>query len=839
MDVKRTKLTDGWVMQQAGGEERFETRVPNSVFETLLEHNKIDDPFYGTNEKQMDWVYESDWVFTRRFGKACHFEQYEYVTIRFNGLDTVAEVFLNGEPLHFSDNMHRTYEIYLKTPGFNRLNANDNELKIVLKSPTKEARERLARMGFTPDDERIQSPFSIPGVETLRKAYYAFGWDWGPILPDIGIWRDVELTLFNRKKIEDLYVTSEIDYSDSADPLPTAEKAKLNCELAVTDLGLKDALSAGVSIYDGTKQIAEKEVQLPEAMSWFTLEIENPKLWWTNEFGEPHLYRIVVELKDGNKSLDTLEKRIGIREIELKREADQWGESFYFELNTVPVFAKGGNWIPTDSFIPRGRRNKLHEKVLSDCVAANMNMIRVWGGGIYEDDAFYDFCDENGLLVWQDFAFACKPTPDFKGFEESIRKEAVENIRRLRNHPSLAIWVGNNEIEEGWVSWGFRDFVPKLETFYIRLFEELLPELVAEYDEKRPYWPSSPSGGGGFKDTQSAEKGDSHYWKVWHEGYPLESYRAFDSRFMSEFGFESFPSMKTLESFCPRDQMTMYSEIMESHQKNPAGNQKIMDYMAKRFRVPEDFSKQVILSQITQAEAMEYGVEHWRRNRNGQHCMGALYWQINDCWPVASWSSIDYYGRWKALQYYAKRFYNPVFISGEEDEERIDIWVTNDRAEKIEGKVTIKIETLNGDVLMKNSEKVEIDRLGSQRIKRIALSELPVTAKEAIAFFELTTPDGKEQLSYGFRAFRAPKELELKDPGLTWKLAKSGKDTYTITLRAERPALYCFVEVEGADVILSDNFFSLESGREKRITFQYKEKLDKAGISVRSLFDLI
>ena len=410
-------------------------------------------------------------------------------------------------------------------------------------------------------------------------------------------------------------------------------------------------LTDGINTYVDETDVSNETFSL-------ALSIESPQLWWIHELGEPFLYDLTVRCYCGDICVDTYTQKIGVREIKLVRDTDTWGETFYFRLNGIPVFAKGANWIPSDSFPARGKKLGLYQKLLCDAKAANMNMIRVWGGGIYEDDEFYSICDALGLLVWQDFMFACKPTPRHDDFFKAVEKDAVQNVKRLRHHPCIALWVGNNEIELAWVEWFYTwRFARTYKKAYSRLFEEMLPEVVAEHDPDRSYWPSSPSSGGNFKEPNSADRGDSHFWEVWHLNKPFSAYRAHFSRFMSEFGFESFPSIKTLRSFCPLDQLSFHSPIMENHQKNRSGNKKIIAYMKRRFLIPKEFEKQVVLSQITQAEAMEYGVEHWHRNRTNFHCMGALYWQLNDCWPVASWSSIDYYGRWKALHYFAKRFF--------------------------------------------------------------------------------------------------------------------------------------------------------------------------------------
>jgi len=830
-------LTKNWFLKEVSGTEKYPAKVPGSVFETLLENNVIEDPFYGTNEHKCQWVNEKDWEYSTAINLNQKMTDNDYCMLKFHGLDTLCEVLLNDRVILFGDNMHRTYEVYIKTKDYNILEDDDNTLTIRFKSPVKEAYKRLEQMGQAlAPTAQTNLPFAIPGIETLRKTYYSFGWDWGPKLPDCGIWRKIEVHAFNDSTIKEAHIQMDIDFIlGQGDGKTTANEAEIIINTELTNLDRHNAKTLVYEIYDegqllqteksdGVVKGAEKKIML-----------KNPKLWWTHELGKPHLYQLKIRLVEGNRILDEFNADFGIRDIQLIRKKDKWGETFYFELNKTPVFIKGGNWIPSDSFISRGTRKKVHEQLLDSCVKAHMNMIRVWGGGVYEEDAFYDYCDKKGLMIWQDFAFACRPTPDYRGFEESVIQEAIDNIKRLRNHPSLAIWVGNNEIEEGWLSWGFEKVVPQFKPFYLKLFEETLPKLVKEYDQVRPYWPSSPSSGGGFKDPQSPDYGDSHYWKVWHEGFPLESYRDFDSRFMSEFGFESFPEMKTIQNFCEPDQMYYNSSTMENHQKNPAGNQKIYDYMQKRFNIPKEFEKQVILSQITQAEAMEYGVEHWRRNRNNCHCMGSLYWQINDCWPVASWSSIDYYGRWKALQYFAKRFYNPFYINAYETELFFEIWFCNDLPVKFKGSFELTLMDLSGDVQYHHEGSLAASGLFSTVVERVNFADIGADISNSILFFKAYNESGR-CVSEGFKLLSPPKKLILSKPNITFSLERD-RDNYSLVLETDKPALYCLIETQ-EDTILSDNYFSFAQGK-KPITFKYSGEINTHNIKIRSLYDFL
>ena len=838
MDHVVKELSDHWFLRDTAGTKKIIAKVPGSVYEALLENLVIEDPFYGMNEKRCEWIWERDWEYSTVLNLNQEITDKEYLMLRFHGLDTMCEVCFNDRIILFGDNMHRTYDVFIKTKDFNFLEEVDNTLAITFRSTVEEARKRLMDITLKNSDKTPYShlPFAIPGVETLRKAYYSFGWDWGPKIPDLGIWRKVELHAFNSAFIQDVQIHTDIDFIiGNGKGTTTATQAAIVIDTELSDFCQNNGKTIFYELYDNGEKIQTDHINCLESGSETTIFLKNPKLWWTHDLGEPALYLLKVILLEGDQVIDEYQTRFGIRDLQLIRNEDKWGESFYFELNKVPIFAKGGNWIPSDSLLPRGTREKKYEAVLESCVAANMNMIRVWGGGIYEENDFYDFCDRKGLLVWQDFAFACRPTPNFSGFEESIIRESIDNIKRLRNHPSLAIWVGNNEIEEGWLYWGFEDYVPQFKAFYLKLFEETLPKLVAEYDAKRSYWPSSPSSGGGFSNPQSPNCGDSHYWKVWHEGYPLESYREFDSRFMSEFGFESFPDMKTIKKFCEPSQIYYNSIIMENHQKNPAGNQKIFDYMNKRFMIPKEFENQVILSQITQAEAMEYGVEHWRRNRNNCHCMGALYWQINDCWPAASWSSIDYYGRWKALHYFAKRFYSPFYINAYETDNYFEIWFCNDSVVKFSGKYQWVLMDLSGEIQYRYQDTLIAPGLFSTLAQRVNLSDIGVDVSQSVLHFQAYEESGK-LVSEGFKLFSTPKDLKVEKPEIQFTLKKA-TDCYFLIIESDKPTLYCMIEAP-QDICFSDNYFCLLDGK-KTVDFKYSGDITHKDIRIRSLYDYL
>lgn len=889
MNVSRKKIIslDGiWNLINKEKSINITSEVPGTVFEGLIKNEIIEDPFYGVNEHEMAWVFNSDWIYETIFTVQEQFLEHSHVILRFNGIDTISEIYLNGEMLGNTENMFRTYDFDVK----NVLKAGENNLKVLIKSPTKKAEDEIKKFGVPLNTFDA----AIPGIPFLRKAQYSFGWDWGPKLPDIGIWKSVEMYGFDEIKIDSVYPRQSFTYNK--DPLNIKDpndlsslliesvllniKIELNSDLEDIEASNYKIKIKLTDLEDPEGHSIEEETQLITKNQIIEMTIENPRLWWTHDLGEPKLYDLNVSLIKED-IVDSHSQRIGLRDIRLIRKKDEWGESFYFLLNGIPIWAKGANWIPIDSFIPRGKKLGLYSMNLEYAKEANMNFIRVWGGGIYEDDLFYQLCDELGMLVWQDFPFACAAYPLQKDeFVENVKIEVIQNIKRLRHHPSLALWCGNNEIEVLWIriltNLGLLDEddprkkmgdeqVTEFLRSYNKMFEEILPRLIQDYDSNTPYWPSSPSNGIGEKRgraiSNSPDTGDSHFWTVWHGQAPFQEFRKFNSRFMSEFGFESIPSLKTIKTFCPPEQFDIFSKIMENHQKNLAGNKLILNYMDRRFSVPNNFESQIILSQITHGEAMEYGIEHWRRNRNNFHCMGSLYWQLNDCWPVASWSSLDYYGRWKALHYFAKRVYEPFFPSVVEDEDgkSAEFWITNDYKESKKGIINWKILNSDGKCIAKETKSVEVPPCSSLLVKNLNMESLVNSGddlKQKIAFFSLE--DDKGIKCHGFRLFGKPKEFQLNNPNLTIEFNKAENAagavaadnfTYHITVNSQKIALYVFIDSDKFDLVVSDNFFSMEPNETRNISLKLhkisikNQKVSEQEIleslTIRSLFNFI
>ncbi|MFX0020402.1 MAG: glycoside hydrolase family 2 protein [Candidatus Hermodarchaeota archaeon] len=864
--VKRVSLNGVWRLTNNEKKIDIESKVPGTVFEALINEDIIDDPFYGMNEHNVEWVYESEWTYLLEFDIQEDILKYTNLILRFYGLDTVSVIYLNNQLIGKTDNIFITYEFDVKTI----LKKTNNKLKVLFKSPTKAIREYVDSYKV-----KLKNFHAVPGVPYLRKAQYSFGWDWGPNLPDIGIWKPVEIIGFDDIKLNSVYIIQDFEYNIepmgiiNIDDITKIKVEKVNLSIRVNlDLNSKNlrqnAFLLKCVLITPNGDLIENKINIEKPNHSFEINIDNPQLWWIHELGKPQLHELIVTIQK-DKIIDIIQQKIGIRDIHLIRNPDKWGETFYFLLNGIPLFAKGANWIPIDSFIPRGKRIALYEKNLVFAKQANMNMIRVWGGGIYEDDLFYDLCDEMGILVWQDFPFACALYPKHEEFFNNVRIEAIQNIKRLRNHPSLALWCGNNEIEQLWrrnISMAEIEDAEQIleyEKAYLNMFKELLPELIRKYDPQRSYWPSSALDKYDGSKTLSLypnnpESGDSHYWKVWHGGASFRSYQKFDSRFMSEFGFESFPSLKTIKEFCPPDQYDFFSPIMKNHQKNEEGNRRIMRYMKRRFSIPERFEQQIILSQIAQAEAIEYGVEHWRRNRNSFHCMGALYWQLNDCWPVASWSSLDYYLRWKALHYFAKRFYQPIFPSVREGKKVVEFWVTNDLKISREVIFSWNIMKSDGLSLMNGEFDLVVKPCCSLKLGNIDVSKINKESKSMqnnIIFYALKERRNHKKIIFrGFRLFDSPKKFSLQKPGLSFKIEEiDNQKSLKLVLKSKKLALYVFIESEIVDFIASDNFFSMEPNEKRFILIDQIIPVNRnkkpsmreilQSIRVKSLYDLI
>lgn len=816
----KQSLTGAWQFRRVGTDEWLPATVPGSVHTDLLALGHIPDPFVGDNERRVQWVAEADWEYRRQFTVMPELLRQPHIWLICDGLDTLATVSLNGHELGRTANMFRQYRWEVGP----LLRAGENELHIVFASPVRFA---TAQQAVRP---MLGVPQAIPGSPHLRKAPCQFGWDWGPQLPPIGIWKDIRLEAYATARLADVHLRQR--HGNGA----VAVEVMAQVEMLEAAAG---PLMVAVTVTAPDGRVMAAATPVADDRAHLVIPIENPQLWWPNGYGPQPLYQTRVELRRADVVLDRREYRLGLRTIELRQEPDAWGRSFTFVVNGVPIFAKGANWIPADSFPTRLTEARL-ESLIRAAAQTHQNMLRVWGGGFYEDDRFYDLCDRYGILVWQDFIFSCSTYPlDDPEFLENVRAEVVENIRRLRHRASLALWCGNNEMEQGWVEWGWdRPERQDLKAAYDRFFHQLLPAWCAAEDPDRAYWPSSPSSGTPFQNPNGQEQGDAHYWEVWHGRKPFTAYRRQYPRFMSEFGFQSLPPLATIRTFAAEPDWNMTSYIMEQHQKHPSGNALIVSQMLDSFRMPKDFASLVYLSMVLQAEGIRYGVEHWRRHR--QRVSGTLYWQLNDCWPVASWSSLDYYGRWKALHYAARRFYAPLLLSIEDDPPRQAIFVSSDLREAWAGTVRWELTTLDGRALAAGEKAVCVEPCGVTAVEELDFSGVldDDTRRELVFLAELW--QGDRCLARQTAFFVPTKHLSLADPQIEADMTLA-EGLLTITLSARSLARLVEVSLEGADVVFSDNYFDLPAGRRVTVSCPlpagWTLPQAQAALRVRSVFD--
>ena len=808
-------LAGAWQMRELKTQEWLPAVVPGEIYVDLLAAEKIPDPFLEMNENQVQWVADRDWEYQREFQVDETLLNEDRVELVCLGLDTLAEVTLNGQMIGKTNNMFRTYRWDVKE----LLKAGQNSLSIILRSPTGYIQSR--------QEERKLPAMMNAGVAHIRKVQSHFGWDWGPTLPTSGIWREIRLEGSSTAKLSEIHLRQ--NHKDGAVTLSAATTVD---NYGDAELELQMTLTAP----DGTTQQTSLAVENASESTTLMMAVDNPQLWWPNGLGAQPLYQVKVTLLANGKTLDEQTYQVGLRQLELRQEADEWGKNFQFVVNDVPIFVRGGDWIPADS-LPTRMTPERYDSLIHDAATANMNMLRIWGGGYYEDEHFYDACDRYGILIWQDFMFACAAYPlDEPDFLENVRVEVEETVQRLRHRACLALWCGNNEMEMMWGMWKrHRSLTQAFEQF----FYHQLPAWVETLDPDRTYWPSSPSSGKFMEKTNSDAYGDTHLWQVWHGLKPFTYFRKRFTRVASEFGLESLPTLQTFREYTDEKDLRIDSKVVLHHQRSVGGNDKIMFYLTDRFRVPQDFSDVIYLSQILQAEAMRIGFEHWRRN--SPRCNGALYWQYNDCWPVTSWASVDYHGRWKALQYTAKRFNAPLALSLKDSGSHIRAFVVNEAQKGWQGTLRWTLETLNGEIIESGSEEVSIDPVGVVALKAHDFSAAIQTHGKTQLMYTASLFAGDERIAWQTAAFAVEKKINFPEPDLNWTLTEQN-GTVEINLTSKAFARFVWLEAKGADTVFSDNFFDLPANWTTTITCDLPagwtiEQFEQA-LRVRSLADV-
>jgi beta-mannosidase len=825
-------LSGAWQFRQAGSEEWMAARVPGGVHTDLLAAGRIPDPFVADNEKRVQWVAESDWEYRRSFTCAPELLAEGHVFLVCDGLDTLATVTLNGQELGRTENMFRQYrwdvKALLRAPGA------ANELHITFRSPLRVMAEKQALRPLPGPSH------AIPGGPYLRKAPCQFGWDWGPQLLPIGIWKDIRLEGYTSARLEDVHLRQGHAGNEVSVPLGGCA---LEARVRVERWG-EAPLAARLRVSAPDGQVMEQTVPVAAGgEATLRLPVGRPQLWWPAGYGEQPLYQVEVSLHEGDSpgagALDLRTYRMGLRTIELRQEEDEWGRSFAFVVNGVPIFAKGSNWIPADSFPTRITDEQL-ERLIRSAAETHQNMLRVWGGGFYEEERFYDLCDRYGILVWQDFIFACNMYPlNDDQFLENVRQEVIQNVRRLRHRASLALWCGNNEIEWLWDRWGWhRPEFEDMEVAYDAFFHHTLPAWCAAEDPDHAYWPSSPSSNVPFVDPNGQAQGDAHYWDVWHGRQPFTAYRDQYPRFMSEFGFQALPPLATISTYADEADWNMTSYIMEHHQKNASGNGLMVAQMTDTFRLPKDFPALVYLSLVLQAEGIRYGVEHWRRHMG--RVAGTLYWQLNDCWPVASWSSLDYFGRWKALHYATRRFYAPLMLSTEDRPPQQIVHVTSDLRQPWEGTLRWSLETLGGEVLAAGREPAQAAPLASTQVCSLDFAARISDDNRRQVIFVAELWGAERRLALNVASFVPTKHLSLADPAVTADVRVEG-DRVVIELESRSLARLLELSLQGADAVFSDNYFDLPAGRTVSVTCPlpagWTPAQARAALKLRSVYD--
>jgi beta-mannosidase len=787
---KMIELNTDWTFKNTKDSTWLTADVPGEVHQDLFKNGIIKNPFVANNELDLQWIGAEDWEYQTQFNVDEDVLEKKHIELKFNGLDTYAKVYLNDTLILKANNAFRHY-----TKNVKYFLKQTNTLKVVFTAPDKiEALKNAKTTYELPVENRVHT----------RKPQFHYGWDWGPIFITSGISKPIELITWDDYRIENYYL-SQKNLSDEA--------ADVMLELETNNTFKEETLDYEIYVNNSLHTTFE-DLKRSDGLVELPFTIKNPKKWWPHNIGTPYLYDIKCIVKNGRQVIETIEFKKGLRTIELVTEEDAYGSSFYFKVNNVPVYAKGANVIPQHSFQNELSQNN-YKKLINDAVEANMNMLRVWGGGIYEEDLFYELCDEKGVLVWQDFMFACAMYPGDEAFLKNVKIEAEQQVTRLRNYSSIALWCGNNENNEAWNNWGWqqgRSTSEKKEIWdnYLKLFDTLLPQTVSKLTETS-YWESSPLFG--RLDKRFTSQGDAHDWWIWHDEYPFEHLQDNVPRFMSEFGFQAYPSYEAIRYINADNCVDIQSKDFQTHQKHDRGFNIIRNYMQRDFPVPETDEDYVYVSQLLQAYGMTMGFEAQRRAK--PYNMGTLYWQLNDCWPVVSWSSIDFMGNWKAMHYKTKHSFKDVLVSSVVNKDTLQTFVINDKLTPQSGSLTITVMDFYGQKLHEFCEDVFVQPDSSKSYHSISVNSLNVNSSEVVV---VASFNNESSLYY----LENPKNLKLPEEGIQHHIKKI-KDGFEIHLTSNTLQKDVFL-VSDTSCHFSDNFFDLFPNQEKTVFIKTKEQ---------------
>lgn len=800
-------LHEGWKFRQARLADWYPATVPGVVHTDLLQNKIIEDPFFRLNERGLQWIDKEDWVYETCFTLAADMMRKENMELVFEGLDTYADVYLNDECILKADNMFRRWSI----PVRQYIREENNILKVYFHSPVKIDVPKWDALPYQYPASNDQSEngglFNKKISIFARKAGYHYGWDWGPRLVTSGIWRPVYIRAWSDSRINDVFIEQK---EVGAGRAVIAGHVELDAD--------KDMDGVLVTITDEAtgRVLGERQADLKRGTNRVTVDfvLHKPKLWWSNGLGEPFLYRFRTDIIAGGELLDSKTERVGIRSLKVVHQPDKDGHTFYIELNGRPVFAKGANYIPSDNFLPRVTPAN-YKKTILDAAGVNMNMLRVWGGGIYENDVFYDLCDEYGIMIWQDFMFACSMYPAEGALLDNIRQEAVDNVKRLRNHACIALWCGNNECQDAWLGWGWKreierqnkEYADKIWAQYRQQYHVTLPGVVREYAPGTFYWPSSPFAFEG--EMSGTTDGDRHYWSVWHGKAPISDYDSEKSRFFSEYGFQSFPEFESVKRYAPYpEDWDIRSEVMMSHQRGgDHANGLIETYLLNEYKKPRDFRAFLYMNHVLQGDAIKTAIESHRRQM--PYNMGTLFWQHNDCWPVASWASRDYYGRWKAQHYYVRKAYDDILISPVVEGDDLKVYAVSDRLENTSGRLQLQVCQFDGTVVHHWDKSVGISGNDSRVCFSAPLAKLLEGADRGTVYVRVDYTDKSGRVYHNNYCLGKQKDMDYPKVDLQTEV-RSIEGGYEVTVSADKFARAVCLSVADNESVYSDNYFDVQ-----------------------------